>query len=1170
MLIRRQAILVAAFAVMTALAVFAARPAAAEDCAGINLVDCNADESTTAPIILDQSAVLTFSSSVPLFINHNIDAFGVFDNRSGSIQTGGGGNIIYQSADIGVFRPMQDVIINAGDSWFVSAGSIAIHPFYFLQINGGTFGIGPDGGLSFVSADIRGSAGNDTIDFFSGGESIGSTGTLGRAGGTINLGAGDDRFIYYQSAGSSIIAGSITMGPGNNLFGILGSSVTSIFAGDFTGGFNDDTIAFFSGSTATFGSAATDIFLGLGNDVIDFDSGTGVAGGTLIAGTLRMGGDQDTVLLTDNATLEIDVLFNADDGNDIITFTSGGFFDATGATFSMGDGDDIIQFNSVAFTATTGLDVSGGTFTMGAGNDSILFYSKAVGLNAVNTTIGLGDGDDNITFLSSTGLITFVSGSSFLSVDGGAGTDALYLGSAATVAFGSSTGGGNIVNVETVDIGGGMLTYEGLIDANASVINFVSAEFTGATNIAATVLGDAAANTVLFSSGAILSGTINMTSGNDSVSFISSAVLSGTVDMGVDDDLFSAGSGASISGTVTGGGGTDSLAFMSGLTTVTGSIVNFASGDVMANATLHIWGGGSVAVDLSGAGTVRFGSAGAAGTNTLTNAIDGVTLEVAGETFDAGNVTLGGTTPLRGLSVDAGALLITGGNIDLGDGVVDASGTLENDGTIRLRTTARLTADAYDVADPGTFIFEVSRTAAGVTQVGTIMLETAEDIDFFSAGSTFQFVFAGSEGLVTDTVLFISTQPGGLAVAPDNANILGDTILHDFSVTNFNPETLQLQIQQINTIESLADSQNNVTLGNVLLDDLLGSTDQGIIALQDALLFSASPEEFNEVLDGAQPIVHGGESAGVLTMNKQTFGLINQRLAMLRKDAEGNTGISTGNLVRELEAWWQFYGASSEQQTRGQIDGYKASLYGIAGGIDKELIEDGFMGLNFSWGETDVRAKGAGDPASEVDSYMLGLYGDYDFGRAYLNLMVSYGYNDIYTTKTSAAGERTSDYHASHYAARAEIGRTFYQGKMRIIPKLLTHYSYYSPEAYTEEGPAGQQIAGDSLKVFEVGGGFDFQWLMKSGENSYFVPEMRIGYRRDLADEAVAATTRFAAGGSVFEIQGFDPAENIFNFGLGMTYFSKEDWELLFSYGAEYRQDYFSNSGMVRAAYKFY
>lgn len=1166
----------AALAIMAVVFFLAAAPARAEDCTGLlPFADCTLDQDTTAPLDIDHNVVLTVSAgglSAPLVIGDAINSRTTVANST--LTTAGNGGTIVQEADIGAIpnRRITTVTIGSGDIWYLS-GNATLDAEKAINMNGSIFGIGPDSALSIVSAGILGGAGNDILDYISGGVSYGTTGTIGRAGQNIDLGDGDNRFLYYQSAGSTIEADNIFFGSGSNLLGFFGTSTGALFSGNIVGGGGAESIVFISGSTAQLGGGATQIYLAGGNDVVDFDSGGGTAGGIIDADTLDLGSGDDLLNLAGNAQLTVRTDFTGGTGNDTVVFTSGGFFDASGAAFTMGDGDDTLLFTSTAYQAgVSGLDVSGGSFTMGAGNDTVIFTSYGVGLNATGTLISLGEGDDVITFISSpAGILNFSSGAGFLSVNGGNGDDALYFGSAAAVFFGDAAAGGAIAGVETLDGGGGSLTYYGTIDSAATLLNFTSASFLGpGTAIMAYVSGGAAADTLTFASGAVLSGTVETGTGNDAVSFSSASLdEAGSIDLGAGDDSFTATEDTVIAGTVDGGGDTnDTLAFLAGDTTLTGSIVGFASGQVMSGATLTVRDQGMFAVDLYGAGTVRFGSAGSAEDFTLGATLDGVALDVAGGTLDTDGVDLGTGTPLRGLSVGTGALLLADSAIDAGDGAVDANGTLAVAGTLRMTPRASISADAYDTTDPGTFIFEVGRSG-GVTQVGSITLETAQNLDFLTPGDTFRFVRqVGSDALASDSIVFASTQPGGTVTAP--GTVLGSTILYDIALSNPSPELLQLDITQTNTVEGLTDTANNAVIGGVILGDLLNSTDSSVNAIQSALLNADGPGQFNRELEAASPPVDDSGIAGMRMMSRQTFGLINQRLAMLRKDEDGATGISTGNLTKELEAWWQFYAVSANQAKRTGIPGYSQTTYGLAGGVDKELFDDAFFGLSFSWGQSAATVKGPGDPDSSGDSYGVSAYADYDFGRAYINAMVSAAYGDMGTSKSSAAGKRSGNFHAAAYAVRGEIGYSFMPGKTRLIPYIMGQYGYYSPSAYTEEGPGAQAIQANNITSMEAGAGLVMNWLIRNDGASYFVPEMRLGYTHDFTSDPVSAQTRFVAGGPVFTIQGADPARDVVDLGLGLTYFSKEAWELLFRYDMEYKADYLSHAGMIRAAYKFY
>ncbi len=1128
--------------------------------------DCLQESDTTGNLEIDAGEVVTFSAgslAAPLIIGHTLNGQGAISK--GSIATAGNGGIFHQTADIGNSSPLTDMDLNAGDIWYLSNNAnIILDPLATIDLDSSILGIGPDSALSLISAGIRGSDNSDILDFLSGGESLGTTGTIGYASVTVNLRGGDDRFIYYQSvAVNNIAAGAIQMGAGNDVMGLLGGSVGSVFNGNFIGGDGNDILAFFSGSSAIFGSSASIFNFGNGDDTLDFDSYDGTANGTVIADLFFLGTGNDTIELVENATIEVGTQFDAGSGDDLIRFESSGYLAALGVNLTMGDGNDILRFDSVAFSSgVSGLNLGGGSLDMGNGDDEIIFTSDTIGL-FTDGTVSLGAGNDRIAFFSSFGTLTFDSSLNFVNIDGGADTDIIAFGSSANVIFGSATGAAGIANVETLDFGSGTLRYVGTIDSAATLINFTSAEFWEAgTAIAATLNGDGDDTTLLFASGAAFSGTANLGAENDAVTFNTGALLAagGTINLQSGNDMFSAGGGTTIAGTVDGGGdGNDALTFLSGLTTVSGDILGFASGQLQAGATVHIRDNGSVRTALSGTGTVRFGSGGsAADTYDLSGTLDGVTLEVAGDTLDTNGFALGQTTALGGLSIADGASLFMNDSIDAGGGVLSV------DGTLRLAPGTRLTANGYDNTAGGDFVFQLDydgmNTNAGFIDFGAGAVT-------FNSSDSFSFVLApGTNPLVSDIILIASA--GGAISVP--ANTSGSTILYDFILGNAGANELQLEIQSTNTIAGLTGGdENNETLATVLLEDLLNSTDSGINDLQAALFGAADEAAFNTILEETRPIVHGGEVAGIRTMNRQTFGLINQRLALLRNDTSGQTGINTGNLAEELEVWWQFYGVAANQDARDNVSGFESATFGLATGVDKELFDDAFFGLSFSWGDTTIDSDGAGDSDINVDSYQLSLYGDYDFGRAYANMMASYTYNDISTAKESVAGRRTGQYHANHFALRGELGYTFMAGKTRLIPKLIGQYHYFSPESYTEDGPGAQIITGDSLKIFEVGGGLDLQWLLGNDDHGYFVPKMSLGYRYDLADEPVLATTQFAAGGPVFEIEGFDPAEQTFDLGLGLTYFSRESWELLFNYDFEYKADYMSHAGMVRAAYKF-
>ena len=105
--------------------------------------------------------------------------------------------------------------------------------------------------------------------------------------------------------------------------------------------------------------------------------------------------------------------------------------------------------------------------------------------------------------------------------------------------------------------------------------------------------------------------------------------------------------------------------------------------------------------------------------------------------------------------------------------------------------------------------------------------------------------------------------------------------------------------------------------------------------------------------------------------------------------------------------------------------------------------------------------------------------------------------------------------------------------------------------------------------MFEVGVGVDASWDYQQADGSFLQPKIGVGVRHDLIGDEYQTTSTFAAGGAAFDTEGFDPAQTTFNVSADLTYFSTTNWELSAGYDFEYKSDYDSHAGTLKAAYKF-
>ena len=312
------------------------------------------------------------------------------------------------------------------------------------------------------------------------------------------------------------------------------------------------------------------------------------------------------------------------------------------------------------------------------------------------------------------------------------------------------------------------------------------------------------------------------------------------------------------------------------------------------------------------------------------------------------------------------------------------------------------------------------------------------------------------------------------------------------------------------------------------------------------------------------------------TVARHIAHITTDRLASLRT-VDGSTGMAAGNISQGVSIWGQLFGSTGEQDSRDGVDGYDFDTIGISVGVDTEtLAEDWVWGLAFSYGDTDVDSNNANTTETEIDSYQISLYTDYEIDqRTYVTGQLGYVWADNETTRHNVGGiagvNANGDFDSDQIIARAELGRSYTHGSAIITPSVSANYMHYSADSYTETGAgtANLNVSTDDLNLFEIGVGVEAAWMNKNSDGSYWRPELRAGVRHDLVGDEFETNNTFTGGGAAFQTEGFDPAQTTFNVGAGVTYFSTTNWDLSASYDFEAKSDYDSHSGLLRAAYKF-
>ena len=921
------------------------------------------------------------------------------------------------------------------------------------------------------------------------------------------------------------------------------------------------------------------------NGVVNFNL-TGFDGNTLTfmgdvdlaaTGVITMDGENDTVVFNGTTTFvgdidggNISVLEDVDLGDvafgggaDVLSLTvAAGKVAEVGASITTDeDGDDFVLGGADAEINVTGTATLTGnvtTSTAGTGNLNLDAATDIVGsIGTATTAIGTVDIADGFSLTVDATTADVVVNATELVINEADLDEGLVL---------DTSGNDNDITVYSVvkTATGG----DGLVStANEGTVTFMAD------------IGEEEAEVGLVDVGTAGGNSSVVTNGN---------VYAADVDINNESTLTIMGTGVTVSGTVGGAGdGEGNLVVGDGETTTSvtfGDTVGVTNDldlfHITEGATANVSGDVNVTADAGG--TTGLNLEGTLNVDTTTAAVTvdtvtGVTvlngtLRVTGDTGTSG-LTLGGTNITAAAT---GAGVTDSAAIYAGDVLTLAAGTLTvGDGTGDTLTIYAAGRDGDGADDDG---FSAVDAAAVVAGGGTNLTVTN--------GSTLRFGLSGGEYDSGDSITFVDN----IAAGGNITNI--ETAVGAGSVTLLNSGLVTLTLDEANSdadtlvatvgfrdATNVFSKKTYAGAANALLGMTSASTTGELATIRANLTSSAtSASASEEVAESISPTVDGGATSVAMTnVSNSANGLTGQRLASLR-DGTSETGMAAGNLTHGLKMWAQVFGSTGEQDERDGISGYDVDSYGVTVGVDTQtLAEDWVWGLAFTYADTEVDSNNVNSTNTEIDTYQIALYADYKWdAQTYVNGIVGYGFNDADQTRhnvgTIAGLSANSDFDTDQFFAKLETGRDYEMNNgTTLTPFALANFSYLDTEGYTETGAgtANLTVDTDDQYIFELGLGLEASWLHELEDGSYLKPSLVAGYRYDLADDEVEATSTFTGGGVAFQTEGFDPQNHTFNVGAGLTFYTTANWELSADYNYELKEDYDSHNGFVRAAYRF-
>ena len=488
-----------------------------------------------------------------------------------------------------------------------------------------------------------------------------------------------------------------------------------------------------------------------------------------------------------------------------------------------------------------------------------------------------------------------------------------------------------------------------------------------------------------------------------------------------------------------------------------------------------------------------------------------------------GTVTYNGLVNLdETLNLGNGSTIIVGSGITTGQTVITAAGNVTDGAAVTIQMPTNL-ADGATVT-----VFD----AAGGTTDGT-----------YTTTNTGLFSYTTVISDAADTVV--------VTVAKNSSSVIASTL----GVTT--------------DVASALDNANTA---------ILTGDATALAAMETAMNTGGATAKKAAETVGVQADTIGGGTASSMATGGKVLGVAATRLAMMRSGdmyaGANETGFATGDKGMAKAAWIKPFGNWINQDDSDGVSGYDATTYGVAFGLDAEVVDNVRLGGSLAFSSTDVNGDGAGASNLEAKSYQATIYGDYTAEKYFVEGSLGYARNenDMSRTITVAALTRTATGANSSNQYMASIGGGMpiqLDGPTYLTPMVRASYTMINSDSYTETGALGfnQNVNPDDVQslVFNAGGKIHSKIKMDGG---YLIPMVHAGLSYDVLGDEAVVTSSFTGGGASFQTTGAEVEQFGGNAGLGLT-FDEGSWSVGANYDLDLKSGFVGHSGSLEARMKF-
>lgn len=559
-----------------------------------------------------------------------------------------------------------------------------------------------------------------------------------------------------------------------------------------------------------------------------------------------------------------------------------------------------------------------------------------------------------------------------------------------------------------------------------------------------------------------------------------------------------------------------------------------------------------------------------AGTTEITNSgtISGYTYGI--HFLDGTNKII--NTATGTISATGGAGAVAAIQIDSGTTTVhnNTGGTISGDIVLANNTTAALNVDNTDLSVSGKYKQNANSTlkitANSATDFGKV---TASDSGT-SVSSDGKLAVTVGGYIPNNTILSNVVSGTGSSSINVPSTITSSSPIFTFAGSNGGGtgDHLSLTATRANSYNSFATNPNSSAAGGVLNSIANSSSASGDITnVLGALDSLSSGDQIDQALNTLAPNVDNSTpQVGYETQSR----FINTAIDHINAVFQGPTA-SAGGMDPAL--WAQPFGTYLHQDPRGTSNGYNASIWGLLGGYDKQVLRDLAFGVSAGYARDEIRTKDSSGHTG-VDSYQLGVYGSFTRSAYYLDGIFSFAYNCYDSSRKVNFGglDRTpaSNYGGQQYSSYFEGGYNLNFKKFQVTPLASIQYMRLNIDGYTEKSADAADLKVDSQgqNLLQSGLGAKIAYTIEK-KNFSLVPDFHFKWLYDFINDNQQATSTFSGGGAAFTASGFNSPTSTYSFGTKWTLFTKNNTSLSFDYDYQMKPDFYGHAGYLNLRHEF-